>query len=143
MKRLLLVFLAIAVIVPVLAAQPKAKQSLFVNLTSDDIDRASQAITLAHRVLKEKKIPVTIWLNVQAVRLVNKEVRQNMYSDGRTPLEKLQSFMREGGKVMICPMCMRNLGGMEVKDLPEGVVVSEMEMWWDALFAEGARVLSY
>jgi predicted peroxiredoxin len=143
MKRLLLVVLVLVVCVPVLVAQPKVKQSLFINLTSDDIDRASMAINLAHRVLKEKKIPVTIWLNVDAVRLVNKEVRQNMYNDARTPLEKLQAFMREGGKVMICPMCMRNLGGMEVKDLPEGVFVSEMDLWWEALYAEGARVLSY
>jgi predicted peroxiredoxin len=143
MKRLLLVVLVLSLCVPVLVAQPKVKQSLFINLTSDDIDRASMAINLAHRVLKEKKIPVTIWLNVDAVRLVNKQVRQNMYTDARTPLEKLQAFMREGGKVMICPMCMRNLGGMEVKDLPEGVIVSEMEMWWEALYAEGARVLSY
>lgn len=143
MKRLLLVVLVLVVCVPVLVAQPKVKQSLFINLTSDNLDRASMAITLGHRVLKEKKIPVTIWLNVDAVRLVNKEVRQNMYSDARTPLEKLQAFMREGGKVMICPMCMRNLGGMEVKDLPEGVIVSEMDMWWEALYAEGVRVLSY
>jgi predicted peroxiredoxin len=143
MKRLLLVVLVLVLCVPVLVAQPKVKQSLFINLTSDDIDRASMAINLAHRVLKEKKIPVTIWLNVDAVRLVNKQVRQNMYNDARTPLEKLQAFMREGGKVMICPMCMRNIGGMEVKDLPEGVFVSEMDLWWDALYAEGARVLSY
>jgi predicted peroxiredoxin len=143
MKRLLLLFLALLLVVPVVPAQPKAKQSLFINLTSDNIDRASMAITLGHRVLKEKKVPVTIWLNVDAVRLVNKNVRQNMYSDARTPLEKLQSFMKEGGKVMICPMCMRNLGGLELKDLPEGVVVSEMDMWWDAMYAEGARVLSY
>ncbi len=143
MKRLLLVVLVLSLCVPVLVAQPKVKQSLFINLTSDDIDRASMAINLAHRVLKEKKIPVTIWLNVDAVRLVNKQVRQNMYNDARTPLEKLQAFMREGGKVMICPMCMRNLGGMEVKDLPEGVFVSEMDLLWEALYAEGARVLSY
>jgi predicted peroxiredoxin len=143
MKRLLLVVLVLVLCVPVLVAQPKVKQSLFINLTSDDIDRASMAINLAHRVLKEKKIPVTIWLNVDAVRLVNKQVRQNMYNDARTPLEKLQAFMREGGKVMICPMCMRNIGGMEVKDLPEGVFVSEMDLWWEALYADGARVLSY
>jgi predicted peroxiredoxin len=142
MKRLLLVVLVLSLCVPVLVAQPKAKQSLFINLTSDDIDRASMAINLAHRVLKEKKIPVTIWLNVDGVRLVNKQVRQNMYNDARTPLEKLQAFMREGGKV-ICPMCRRNLGGMEVKDLPEGVFVSEMDLWWEALYADGARVLSY
>jgi predicted peroxiredoxin len=143
MKHLLLVVLVLSLCAPVLVAQPKVKQSLFINLTSDNLDRASMAITLAHRVLKEKKIPVTIWLNVEAVRLVNKDARQNMYSDARTPLEKLQAFMREGGRVMICPMCMRNLGGMEVKDLPEGVIVSEMDLWWDALYAEGARVLSY
>jgi predicted peroxiredoxin len=143
MKRLLLVVLVLSLCAPFLVAQSKAKQSLFINLTSDDIDRASMAINLAHRVLKEKKIPVTIWLNVDGVRLVSKQIRQNMYNDARTPLEKLQAFMREGGKVMICPMCMRNLGGMEVKDLPEGVFVSEMDLWWEALYADGARVLSY
>ena len=128
---------------PVVGGEQKAKQSMFINLTSDDIDRASMAINLAHRVLKEKKISVTIWLNVDGARLANKNVRQNMFTDARTPLEKLQAFMRDGGKVMICPMCMRNIGGLEVKDLPEGIFVSEMELFWDALYAENVRVLSY
>ena len=98
MKRILLLFLVLCLAAPVVPAQPKAKQSLFINLTSDDIDRASMAIALGHRVLKEKNVPVTIWLNVDAVRLVDKTVRQNMYSDARTPLEKLQAFMKEGGE---------------------------------------------
>jgi hypothetical protein len=34
---------------------------------------------------------------------------------------------------MDCPVSARNLGGTEVKDLPEGVIVSEMEMRWGAL----------
>ena len=98
MKRLLLVVLVLSLCVPVVVAQPKVKQSLFINLTSDDIDRASMAINLAHRVLKEKKIPVTIWLNVDAVRLVNKQVRQNMYNDARTPSGEAAGLHAGGGE---------------------------------------------
>jgi sulfur relay (sulfurtransferase) complex TusBCD TusD component (DsrE family) len=101
------------------------------------------AINLAHRMVKERKMPVTIWLNVTGVRLADKRLVQPMFSDAHTPLEKLQAFMRDGGKVMICPMCMRNMGGMEIADLPNGVVPSEVDVWEAALFADGVRTLSY
>jgi len=142
-RRLLLVFLALLVATLPLLGQGKPKQSLFVNLTSDEVNRATMAITVAHRVLTEKKIPVTIWLNVDGVRLVDKEPIQNMYGDARTPLEKLQAFMFDGGKVMICPMCMKNVGGMKASELPKGVELSEMDIFWTTLFADGVRVLSY
>ncbi len=142
-RRLLLVLLAVLVIAVPLLGQGKPKISLFVNLTSDEISRATMAISVAHRVLSEKKIPVTIWLNVDAVRLVDQKIIQNMHGDARTPLEKLQAFMFDGGKVLICPMCMRNVGGMENSDLPKGVELSEMDIFWTTLFADDVRVLSY
>jgi predicted peroxiredoxin len=142
-RRLLLVCLTLLVVTLPLLGQAKPKKSLFVNLTSDDVSRATMAITVAHRVLSEKKIPVTIWLNVEAVRLVDKEIIQNMYGDARTSLEKLQAFMFDGGKVLICPMCMKNVGGMKKEDLPKGVELSEMDIFWTTLFADDVRVLSY
>ncbi len=142
-RRLLLVFLTLLVVALPLLGQGKPKKSLFVNLTSDEVSRATMAVNVAHRVLTEKKIPVTIWLNVDGVRLVDKELIQNMYGDARTPLEKLQAFMFDGGKVLICPMCMKNVGGMNVSDLPKGVELSEMDIFWTTLFADDVRVLSY
>jgi predicted peroxiredoxin len=143
-KRILLASLALVALLQVdLSYAQRSKPSLFINLTSDNVDRASQAINLGHLMLKEKKIPVVIWLNVEAVRLVDKRVMHNLFSDARTPLEKLQAFMHDGGKVMICPMCMRNIGGMEAKDLPVGVTVSEMEPLYNSMFSDGAKVISY
>jgi predicted peroxiredoxin len=142
-RPLLLVLLALLVIAVPLFGQGKVKKSLFVNLTTDEVSRATMAITIAHRVLSEKKIPVTIWLNVDGVRLVDQKTIQNMYGDARTPLDKLQAFMFDGGKVLICPMCMRNVGGMEKSELPKGVELSEMDIFWTTLFADDVRVLSY
>lgn len=47
-------------------------QKLFVNLTSDEMNRAAMAIGFSSKVLQEKKIPVTIFLNVEGVRLADK-----------------------------------------------------------------------
>ncbi|MGB5873980.1 MAG: DsrE family protein [Bacteroidota bacterium] len=142
-RRLLLVCLTLVVVTLPLLGQVNPKKSLFVNLTSDEVSRATMAISVAHRVLTEKKIPVTIWLNVDGVRLVDKDLIQNMYGDARTPLEKLQTFMFDGGKVLICPMCLKNVGGMEKSDIPKGVELSDMDIFWTTLFADDVRVLSY
>jgi sulfur relay (sulfurtransferase) complex TusBCD TusD component (DsrE family) len=118
-----------------------SKNSLFVNLSSDEINRAAMAISFAHKVLKKKQIPVTIWLNVEGVRLVDINIPQNTYVNGKTVREMLQTFMKDGGKVIICPMCMKNVGGLDPDmDLLKGVTT---EGTLAALFAENVTVLSY
>lgn len=51
--------------------------------------------------------------------------------------------MGAGGKVLACPMCMKNVGGMKKADLLEGVVVGGSTVTWPALFAENTTVLNY
>ena len=145
MKTLLSVLIAatLCVFVPAQAHGGGMKGGLFVNLTSNDVSRASMAIMIAHKVLKEKTIPVTIWLNVDAVKLVDLQTTQKKYADMPSPLEMMQAFMKDGGTVMICPMCMKKVGGLEVNELPSGVVPSEMDLWWKAISADDVRVLSY
>jgi sulfur relay (sulfurtransferase) complex TusBCD TusD component (DsrE family) len=150
MKRTIVLVLTLCAVLfpllqPALAQEEKENdaKSLFINLTSDQVNRARMAITLAHRVLVEKKIPVTIWLNVEGVRLLDGRLLQPRYGDGKSNLEVLEAFMRDGGTVMVCPMCMKNVGGLEVKDLPKGVILSEMEVFWEKAFAEDVTVLSY
>ena len=50
-----------------------SEESLFVNLSTDDLDRAAMAVNFAHKILVGREIPVTIFLNVEGVRLVRQE----------------------------------------------------------------------
>ncbi|MBM9512955.1 DsrE family protein [Desulfogranum marinum] len=121
----------------------EVKESLFVNLTSNEMDRAAMAINFSTRVRTQKKIPVTIFLNVDGVRLVNRNIPGSTHVSGQTLQEMLASFMQAGGKVIACPMCMKNVGGMTTTDLLDGVVVGSADVTWPALFAPNTTVLNY
>lgn len=118
-------------------------QKLFVNLSSDELNRAAMAISFSTRVLTEKKIPVTIFLNVDAVRIADKNIPENKHASGKSLKEMLVTFMDGGGKVIACPMCIKNVGGMTKDDLINGINVGSSDVTWPALFAEDTTVLSY
>jgi len=120
-----------------------AEKSLFVNLTSNEMNRAAMAINFGTRVRAKKQIPVTIFLNVDGVRLVNRHIPGSTHVSGKTLQQMLAGFMAAGGKVIACPMCMKNVGGMTKADLLEGVVIGSSDVTWPALFAENATVLNY
>jgi predicted peroxiredoxin len=115
-------------------------KKLFVNLISDDIDRAAMAIGISNKVLSADDIKVTIFLSAQAVRWVDKTIPQNMYVNGKTIPEMLQGFMKSGGQVILCKMCMNNVGGMKEEDVVNGVKFTGA---LTALFADNTTVLTY
>jgi len=116
---------------------------LFINLTSDEMNRAAMAIGFGHKVLTKRKIPVTIFLNVAGVRLADKNIPQHSHVSGKTPQQMLSGFMKDGGTVIVCPMCMKNVGGMTSNDLIDGVKVGGPDVTWPVLFADDTTVLSY
>jgi predicted peroxiredoxin len=116
------------------------EKRLFVNLTTDDIDRAAMAVGISSKVLSTEKIPVTIYLNAQGVRWADKTIPQNTYANGKTIPEMLQSFMQSGGEVIICRMCMQNVGGMKEDEVIKGIIFTGT---LSALFADNTTVLSY
>lgn len=118
-------------------------QKLFVNLTSDEINRAAMAIMFSTKVLTQKKIPVTLFLNIEAVRIVDKNIPEHKHVSGNSLKEMLASFMKAGGRVLVCPMCMKNVGGLSAKDLIKEVEVGGPNKTWPALFADNTTVLSY
>ena len=115
-------------------------KKLFVNLISDDLDRAAMAVSISNKVLSTEKIQVTIFISAQAVRWVDKNIPQNRYVNGKTIPEMLQGFMKSGGQVIICKMCMENIGGIEQEDVIDGVKFSGT---LSALFADNTTVLTY
>lgn len=118
-------------------------QKLFVNLTSDELNRAAMAIVFSTRVLTQKNIPVTLFLNVEAVRIADKNLPETKYTNDKSLKAMLNEFLQAGGRVIICPMCMENVGGFAKEDLLEGVEIGSAEVTWPALFADNTTVLNY
>ena len=135
---ILLTFLSFGINSVVLADEDDKK--LFVNLISDDMDRAAMAVSISNKVLSTEKIPVTILLSAQGVRWVDKNIPQNKYVNGKTIPEMLQGFMKSGGQVILCKMCMTNVGGMKKEDVIDGVKFTGT---LSALFADNTTVLTY
>ncbi len=115
-------------------------KKLFVNLISDDLDRAAMAVSISNKVLSTGDIPVTIFLSAQAVRWADKNIPQNRYVNGKTMPEMLQGFMKSGGQVILCKMCMENVGGIKKDEVIEGVKFTGT---LSALFADNTTVLTY
>ena len=115
-------------------------KKLFVNLISDDLDRAAMAVSISNKVLSTEDIKVTIFLSAQGVRWVDKTIPQNRYVNGKTIPEMLQGFMKSGGQVILCKMCMENVGGIKQEDVIDGVKFSGAI---SALFADDTTVLTY
>ena len=114
-------------------------KKLFVNLISDDLDRAAMAVSISNKVLSGD-IPVTIFLSAQGVRWVDKNIPQNRYVNGKTIPEMLQGFMKSGGQVILCKMCMTNVAGIKQQDVIDGVKLTGT---LSALFADNTTVLTY
>ncbi len=138
LSLILLTFVFLGVNTAVFADDDDKK--LFVNLISDDLDRAAMAVSISNKVLSTKDIKVTIFLSAQGVRWVDKNIPQNRYVNGKTIPEMLQGFMKSGGQVILCKMCMTNVGGIKQDEVIDGVKFTGT---LEALFAEDTTVLTY
>jgi len=129
------------------APTPRAPEDLkggfFVNLTTDNIDRAAMAVGLATKVRKNTGKPVTIFMNTQGARLVDINIPQNVHKGGSTIHQMLQMFMDEDGVALVCPVCMKNVGGLSEDEVLPGVIIGTPEYTWSAMFAEDVTVISY
>jgi predicted peroxiredoxin len=98
------------------SATAAAKESVFVNLTSDEPHRATMALIFARSLVKDGH-DVTLFLNVDSVRLASTKVQK--LADQR---KELQAFMQDGGKVIVCPHCMK------VRKVAEGDLIKGLVM---------------
>ena len=143
MLRVALLLVLIVVVLAPSAGAADTQTSLFVNLTSDELNRAAMAIGLATRVRTEAAVPVTIFLNVEGVNLADGRRPQHQHASGQTVHQMLANFVAAGGKLVVCPMCLEHVGGMTPADLVDGCVLGGSDHGMPELLADGARVLSY
>jgi predicted peroxiredoxin len=151
-----LVGLSLATSVPVLANPPvspvqtneailaigQQKSDLFVNLTTDDPWRAAMAIGVATNMQK-KGHATTIFLNITGVNIASKTIPQHTNGiTGKTLQAMLVDFISQGGKVLICPSCMKQ-AGIKPEDIITGVVTSSPDSLEANLFSETVKVISW
>jgi predicted peroxiredoxin len=117
-----------------------AADKLFINLTSDELNRATMAIVFGTRVLTEQDIPVTISLSVEGTRIADMNIPESRNADGNSLKELLTKFMDQGGTVVICEMCMNNVAGLKEDELLDGVQVGG---GMAALLEDGTTVVSF
>lgn len=110
---------------------------LFVNLTAEDSHKAKMAVTFS---LKQHELghPVTIFLNDKAVAI---GVKQNTakYAEHQ---KMLNEIIAKGGKVIICPMCLKHYGYSEADIIPN-IQISSPKITADALYKDNAKALSW
>ena len=140
-KRFGFLFAILCVVFSSSLLASESEEKLFVNLSSDELNRTTMAIGFSTKVLTQKKIPVTIFLNVEGARIADKNIPEHKHANGKSLKEMLAAFMSAGGQVIVCPMCMKNVGGLGKEDLIPGVTVGGPDVTWPALFAEGTTVL--
>jgi predicted peroxiredoxin len=118
-------------------AQAGSSDPLFVNLTTDDNHKANMAIAFSMEQLKHGH-PVTIYINSQAIQIVNK-ANAKRYAIQQ---QKLTELARKGGTVLACPVCEKLLKFQE-SDLIPGVRLSTADLVSEALFRDNTKTLSW
>lgn len=136
MVTLLLVASAVS---PVLADNQK---TIFYNVTSDEAWSAGMALGQANKAL-EAGYNVVVSLNVRGVFLASKSFSTDTFSgSGASLQDMLKAAMKKGGKVIICPMCMKK-AGMTMDDVIDGVTKGGVDVTLKAMTAENTTVVSY
>ncbi len=125
-----------------LANSAPQKNPLFINMTTGDSWRGWMGLHFAHATLKQGH-PVAIFLNLDAVKLAAKSGEQEKKpSMRRVPREILADFMRDGGIVLMCGLCMAEFG-LKMEDLVAGVQMGKPGYTQSFIFAENARTLTW
>lgn len=130
-KAVMLSLLLVATMLasPVWSAETKTHPSekIFIQLGSgsENLHAAMMAFKIANG-LQEKGAEVTVFLNLEAVRIADKRQPNNLvygFSGGPTMADMYDTFTSKGGKVMVCPMC-AHLAGLDEKNLRSGAKIA-------------------
>lgn len=130
----LTLFLLFTICFPAMAEET-SNDPLFISVTTDQGHRAKMGIGFG-KSQHERGHSVTIFLNDKGVVLAS-QANTSMYA---THQEMLKSIIDQGGKVLICPMCIKHYG-VKKSDLLAGVQVSNPELTGQALFTKNVRTL--
>jgi len=137
LKKLFKVFVLAFVFIASPLAFSAANDPLFINLSTDEVSRASMAINFGKHHFSSGH-PLTIFLNDKAVMLGVK-AGSSKYVEQQ---QDLSEAIAAGALVIMCPICLKQAGYSEA-DLIAGVKLGGPKVTGDALFKDGTKTMSW
>lgn len=129
--------------VPALAAQNTPQNILIkVGNGTNDLHPPFMAFKIG-KLLLERNQKVTVFLNLEAVRLADKGQPLNLkWGISRKDLLGLfEGFVQKGGRIVICPHCAR-AAGVKQENLRSGAIFGNETIMAD-LFLHADKVIDY
>lgn len=137
LKKLFQAFVLVFVLAVSLPASSAANDPLFINLSTDEINRSTMAINFGRHHFSNGH-PLTIFLNDKAVMLGVK-AGSSKHSEQQ---QALSEAISAGALVIMCPICLKQAGYSEA-DLLAGVKLGGPKVTGDALFKDGTKTMSW
>jgi predicted peroxiredoxin len=106
---------------PALAERPLKPRTLVVHIATDDAAAANMALLLASN-MREKKRPVVLFLDVKGVAIGVKNPPKNLEDVGTM----VKTFLKDGGRVLVCQHCL-GMAGFKEEDLLPSAELSNPE----------------
>lgn len=116
-------------------------KGVFIDLSSSDVFKIHRAFAVGTMLRNMHDVPVTVYLSLAVTPYADKDypVGQMLSLRGQTVKQHIEDFMKAGGKVMVCAMCLQG-HGMTEADLIPGVTA---EMPGKYMLADDVKLLSY
>lgn len=151
MKKLLLKFSTLMLLIVSFAftantayadKKPLMDKKLVVIVKTGDSTEAGMGLSLANSAAK-KGASVTIVLGAHATAYAVKKGGQNIFSAKKLGLrDMLKSAIKNGATVHLCKTC-AVFHGLTEKELVKGVKIEPSLTIFNAMFADGVRVMTY
>ncbi len=143
MKKLLatLTIVLISIFGSVNASDHNDEQNVVIHLSNytNDLHSVNMALKLGH-MLSEAGSSVTLFVDLEGVRLVDKHQPQNLTWGAGESIETLYNqFISAGGSVLVCPHCAKAAGVTEVR---KGAVIADKDSLMKAI-TSADKILDY
>ncbi len=120
-------------------------KGLFINLSSDDLFQIRRAFEVGTMVRNNHKLPVTIDMNMGAVRFVNKGLplaSDNVRIHGKSTHDLMNAFTEAGGSIVVCPVRLQG-EGLTSDNLLEGIKVADRDATLTLMLEKSVKIISY
>jgi len=94
------------------------------------------------RALQKRKVPVTLFLDQEGVRLADKRQPQDLrWGESEKVSTYFNAFVESGGKVLVCPHCAPAAGLEETNVREGGRIATEDEI--GSAIADAQKIMDY
>ena len=142
MKKIKMILIAAVLGLAFVSGSSFAKPNgVFIDLSSPDIFKIHRAFAVGTMLRKSQDVPVTIFMSLAVTPYVDKNYPiSNMLSlRGQNVRQHMDDFMKAGGEIMVCAMCLAG-HGVSKDNLVPGV---KPGMPGKLMVQDGIKLLSY